>query len=37
MHCKFIDVPLLYYGQQHVSTTQLAFFRVISFGRRTQL
>jgi len=37
MHSKFVGVTLLYYGHEHVSTTHVAIFRVISLRTKIQL
>ena len=37
MHLNCADVLLLYCGQQHVSASHVAFFRVISLRTRIQL
>ena len=34
MNFNFIDVLLLYYGQQHVSATQMDIFMVIFFEKQ---
>jgi hypothetical protein len=37
MHFKFTDVLLLYYGQQQVSATHVAIFKVTALRTRIQL